>query len=504
MEEKITSAQKHKLKHFVKELELVKGRHTELVSVYVPQDYDINKIINHIQQEQGAATNIKSKGTRDNVIAALERMVQHLKLYKRTPAHGLCAFAGNTAEREGQQDYKVWSIEPPVPVKLRLYRCDKEFVLDPLLEMCEEKAIYGLVVMDKREGNVALLKGKSIIPMNSATSAVPGKTRAGGQCLDPETLVVLADGVKTKIENVQIGDELLSYEFSTGKIITTECIDADIVHKKFLMRIATKSSTVEASLDHRFFVKEKEVVEKAAKDLKTGDILLIMDKEMVKEEAIISINHQEGVYEFIDISVENENFFANDIVVHNSAPRFERLRDLAAIDFMKKIAEMMKDAYLENKDLKGILVGGPGHTKNEFVDSNYITDQVRRKIIGVKDLAYTGEFGLQELLEKSQDILAEEEVVEEKKIMNVFFTLLATKQSMVAYGLAEVRERLAMGVVDVLLLSEGLDESVIEEFEALAEPVGSKVMIISVETREGVQLKDIGKIAAILRYEVKS
>ena len=88
---------------------------------------------------------------------------------------------------------------------------------------------------------------------------------------------------------------------------------------------------------------------------------------------------------------------------------------------MKKIADMMKSEFLENKDLKGIIVGGPGHTKNTFVDGGYITDQLKKKIIALKDLSYTGEFGLQELLDKSEDILSQEDVMEEKKLMQVFF-----------------------------------------------------------------------------------
>ena len=38
--------------------------------------------------------------------------------------------------------------------------------------------------------------------------------------------------------------------------------------------------------------------------------------------------------------------------------------------------------------------------------------------------------------------------------------------------------------------------------ELEAEKVKTEVRIISTETREGVQLRDIGKVAAILRYEV--
>ena len=148
----ITEKQKYQLKKFIKELEQHRGRHTELVSVYIPQDYDIIKIINHLQQEKVTATNIKSTSTRKNVIDALEKMTQHLRLYKRTPENGLAVFSGNVAKREGQQDVQVWSIEPPLPLKTRIYRCDKEFVLESLRDMLDIKEVYDLVIVDRRDG----------------------------------------------------------------------------------------------------------------------------------------------------------------------------------------------------------------------------------------------------------------------------------------------------------------------------------------------------------------
>jgi peptide chain release factor subunit 1 len=163
----------------------------------------------------------------------------------------------------------------------------------------------------------------------------------------------------------------------------------------------------------------------------------------------------------------------------------------------------MKAEFLENKNLKGIIVGGPGHTKNEFVDGNFITDQLKQKIIGMKDLSYTGEFGLQELLDKSHDILSEEDVMEEKKVMQRFFNLLAKSSGMVNYGQEHVMVDLKAGVVETVLLSEELDDKTIEDFEKEAEALGSEVVIISTDTREGVQLRDMGKVAAILRYEVQ-
>ena len=362
----LTTVQKHKLKKFVKELESYRGRHTELVSVYIPQGYDINKIINHLSQEQGTATNIKSASTRKNVIDALEKMIQHLKLFKKTPENGLAAFAGNVAAREGQQDFKVWSIEPPVPLKTRIYRCDKEFVLDILRDLMEVKELYGLVVIDRRDANIAYLKGKTIVPVLKTHSQVPGKFKAGGQ----------------------------------------------------------------------------------------------------------------------------------------SAARFSRIREGAIKDHFKKVAEHMKEEFLGNKNLKGIIVGGPGPSKHDFVNSDIITTELKRKIIAIKDLSYTGEFGLQELLDKSKDVLAKEEIMDEKNTMAKFFETLSKKSGMVSYGEKEVLKQLKNGTVETLLLSEELEEKKIESFEEEAKAVGTEVKIISTETREGAQLRDMGKIAAILRYDV--
>jgi len=43
-----------------------------------------------------------------------------------------------------------------------------------------------------------------------------------------------------------------------------------------------------------------------------------------------------------------------------------------------------------------------------------------------------------------------------------------------------------------------------EEFENEAKKVGTDVKVISTETSEGVQLRDMGKVVGILRYEVSS
>jgi len=135
-----------------------------------------------------------------------------------------------------------------------------------------------------------------------------------------------------------------------------------------------------------------------------------------------------------------------------------------------------------------------------LVDKGYLNDQLKRKIITVQDIAYGGDFGLKELVEKSRDILAKEIITEERELMERFLKLLATEPDKVAYGEKEVEKALEFGAVDILLVSETLDDEKVDDYEDRSVDLGVDLRIISTDTSEGEQLRDLGKIAAILRF----
>lgn len=511
----IPAAQKVLLRKFVKELKAQKAPHTEFVSVYVPQDYDLTKIINHLAEEQGTASNIKSASTRKNVQGALERMIQHLRTIGRTPPNGLAVFAGNLAASEGKQDFKVWSTEPPVPLKIRIYRCDKNFVTDILEDMMAEHMVYGLVVFDRRDAMLALLKGKTIIPLQKTHSEVPGKIKAGGQCLLPSTMVRIGKVKRKQLGDINVGDKVLWYDFHCDEIGSSVVLDKWEVKKELLYRIKTKNTELSASADHAFFVDKVSWKErkdkgpwtepiKIAEKLCVGDVLYLIDENLkLRKENIKEITLEKGKFKLIDITVEGGHFVANNIIVHNSAQRYARIREGAYKDHFKKIAEYMKDQFLPlGNTLKGIILGGPGITVTDFIGYDYLTGELKRKIIGTKDLSYTEEDGLQELLDRSMDLLQEEEIAQEKAIMDRFFKQMRENMRKVTYGEAATRKALEMNAADLLLLSESLEEDKIIELEELAKKGGADVKIISIEIREGVQLRDLGGVAAILRFEV--
>ncbi|MBN2094608.1 MAG: peptide chain release factor 1 [Candidatus Aenigmarchaeota archaeon] len=170
-----------KMKRVVDELEKIRGRHTELVTFYIPAGSDFNKAAGLIAQEQALTRNVKNKTVRKNVLSALERISQELKLYGKLPENGLAIFCGNTSQEEGKEDIKLWMVVPPEPIRVKLYWCGQTFKTEPLKEVVREKDNYMIVCLDKSEATIALVSGKNITIKNHIDSLVPGKTRAGGQ-----------------------------------------------------------------------------------------------------------------------------------------------------------------------------------------------------------------------------------------------------------------------------------------------------------------------------------
>ncbi len=274
---------KYKLKKLVKTLKSKKGRHTELVTVYVPAGYNLHEITSQLKQEQGTSENIKSKSVRKNVTTALEKIMRHIQLYKQTPENGLALFCGNVSEKEGAADIELWAIEPPEPIKTKLYWCDQKFVMEPLEKMVEEKQIYGVVCLDKSEADIGLLRGKKLEPLVHFDSIVPGKTRAGGQCLLPETLVMKSDGNIAMISELHNPNKVLTVNMATMELEKTDITDKWET-KKSGVKITSKYPRTEiiCSNDHTFFVIGDTIAEKSARELIVGEHLLMPETVRIK------------------------------------------------------------------------------------------------------------------------------------------------------------------------------------------------------------------------------
>nr|MDO8111432.1 peptide chain release factor aRF-1 [Candidatus Sigynarchaeota archaeon] len=141
-----------------------------------------------------------------------------------------------------------------------------------------------------------------------------------------------------------------------------------------------------------------------------------------------------------------------------SQHRFERLIEEAAHEFYKRTAEHANQAFAELKDnLEGILIGGPGLTKDEFLDGPWLRDELKKKVLyPLLDTDGGGETGVRLTLYKARDILRETEFVKEKRTIDKFMDNVARDTGMVIYGLRETIEAIQNAAVETVLISEGL------------------------------------------------
>ncbi|MFA5020015.1 MAG: peptide chain release factor aRF-1 [Candidatus Pacearchaeota archaeon] len=364
MEEEISQKQMMDFKDFVEKIESFRGRHTELVTVLIPADFNVNEITKQLEAEKSTANNIKSRTTRNNVIEALEKIIRELRLGPQKYKKGLAIFCGNTSKDEGKPDIQFFVIEPIKPMKVRSYRCDQEFVIEPLKEMLNDGELYGLLVIERKEATIGLLDGTQIKVLQKLTSGVPGKIRAGGQ----------------------------------------------------------------------------------------------------------------------------------------SSQRFHRITEGLAKDFFRRVAEEMKKHFFEMTRLKGILVGGPIPTKEEFLEEGQLVTALKNKVIAVKDIGYADEHGLKLLVEAAKDDLKELEITKEKKLLEEFFNKLGKNPDKALYKEKEIIKALEVGAVQTLILSKKLEKGKIRELTVIADKMGTAINFVSNETGEGEQFLNLGGIGALLRY----
>ena len=192
-----------------------------------------------------------------------------------------------------------------------------------------------------------------------------------------------------------------------------------------------------------------------------------------------------------------------------SKQRFERLIEEAAHEWYKKVAHSATECFLGN-NVEGLLIGGPGATKDYFIKREYLNHELQKIIIDSFDTGYTDESGLREIVTRGAGRLSEVQLVKEKNLMNQFMKeVLSTKGNLATYGQKQIEMALEMGAVDHLLVSEGfekmpnVEQGTVKRLGEMAEKSKATVTIISTDSEEGISLqKAFGGLAAMLRYPI--
>jgi peptide chain release factor subunit 1 len=410
------SVKRYKLTKMLNQLSSITGHGTELVTVYIPPRRPIFEVIGQLRNESGTASNIKSDLTRTHVQDALSKTVEHLKLFKETPENGLAIFCGAIPNNKGIGNEKIelYSVFPPKPIQINLYRCDDHFWTDHIKDMLRDEKVIGLLAIDSQEAGLGILTGDRWEVIDTLTSGVAGKHRQGGQ----------------------------------------------------------------------------------------------------------------------------------------SARRFERLRENELNEYFHRIADHAQKIFIDEYKINGLILGGPGPTKENFLKEEYLDYRLQNNVVATIDSSYSGSEGVREILEKvnEQGIITEYRLLEEKKLIKKFMSQVYSNEGLAVYGLNDVLKFLRSGIIDTLIVTDEIsyvqlevkcnkcgdveekfversklitlkqdetskacskcgsvdrvssEKDIVDVLEELSINIGSKMEIISSKTEEGAQLASLGNIGALLRF----
>ena len=414
--EKYDSVKLYKIRKTIEELSKIAGRGTELITVYIPKGKQLHEVITILREEQGTADNIKSDLTRTHVVDSLSKVVQRLKLYKKTPERGLAIFCGALPREEGgppgSEVVKAFEIDPPKDMQTFLYRCDDHFHVDILKNMLKDENMIGFLAVDAKDAGWGLLHGDKIEVLKETSSGVAGKHRQGGQ----------------------------------------------------------------------------------------------------------------------------------------SAKRFQKLREMELTYYFNRLATITREYFIDIYPIKGLVISGPGPTKEEFINNNYLEYRLQNMIIATIDASYSGSEGIREAFAKSSDILSNFRMVEEKQIVEKLFNEINNNTGLGIYGLDDIINHLKNNIVNKIIITDNtelyrieskckkcehiqekiverikviptktelqnsscpscqstdinvFDQDIIDYIAILALKTGTSVEVISGVSEHGTMLASIGKIGAILRY----
>jgi peptide chain release factor subunit 1 len=400
----------------LKELQRISGHGTELVTVYIPPKRPIFDVIAQLRNEAGTASNIKSDLTRSHVQDALSRTIEYLKLFKETPEKGLVIFCGAipTGKGLGTEKIELYSVLPPKPVQIQLYRCDDHFWVDHLRDMLKDDKVIGIIAIDTQEAGLGILTGDRWEVVDTMTSGVAGKHRQGGQ----------------------------------------------------------------------------------------------------------------------------------------SARRFERLRENELNEYYNRVGDHAQRVFIDQFNIKGLIVGGPGPTKDNFLKEEYLDYRLQNNVIATLDTSYSGDEGIREIIDKVNDqgVMSEYRLMEEKKVVKKFMSEVHSGKGLGIYGIHDVIGSLRNGIVDMVIVTddvnfvnlevkckkcgtvqqkfidrsdlisikqellsrpcpscssveyESSERDIVDYLEELVTITGSRLEIISSKSEEGAQISSLGRIGAILRF----
>jgi protein pelota len=168
---------------------------------------------------------------------------------------------------------------------------------------------------------------------------------------------------------------------------------------------------------------------------------------------------------------------------------------------------------LGHLDAEAIILAGPGFTKQDALDFVEEEHPDLAKKITTVDTSAVGGRGVHEVLKRGavEEVQQETRIAEESELIDELTEQIAT-EGKAAYGIEEVQKAVDFGAVETLLIlderlrkeraGEGDWDVDVNDLVESVEQQGGDVTVFSHEFAPGDQLRNLGGIAAILRYRL--
>ncbi|MFB6491036.1 MAG: peptide chain release factor aRF-1 [Thermoproteus sp. AZ2] len=355
------------LRAFINLLKKFRGYATTLITLYINSERPMPDVLTLLRSEWSTASNIKDKTTRTHVQDALERITNNLKGEPKAPENGMAVFAGFHMINPGNYEWVYYVVVPPQPIYTFKYICDTAFHTEILEDQIKSSVAYGIIVVERGEAVLAVLRGGQWEVIKTVQFFVPGKHAAGGQ----------------------------------------------------------------------------------------------------------------------------------------SANRYKRQTEHLAEVFYKMVAEEANRVYLSMPGLKGLIIAGPGPTKEDFLEQGGLDYRLKDKVLAVVSACCANEYGVTEAIRNAEEQLKESEYVRAKEVMDRVMYYAVKKSEYMVYGKENVLRAMEMGVAELVVVAEELGEDSVLDIIMRADSKGVKVEVVPKGVEESKTLvQAFGGYVALLNTPV--
>ncbi len=184
--------------------------------------------------------------------------------------------------------------------------------------------------------------------------------------------------------------------------------------------------------------------------------------------------------------------------------------DKSVEDFFKSVLRVLEENVSEG-NIDAVIIAGPGFTKDHFFKFLKETNPKLTSIVQVVDANHSGKNGVIEVIRKGETIksIKEMRITKETELFEEFLKRIGQNKRNIAYGLEEIENAKNHGAIDTLMITDNLlrieDVKKRQKLDSLLkeiENLGGSIVIISSLHSAGEQLKSLGSIAALLRFDI--